>query len=535
MHSHKNSKLKRINCLDLYENQSIRLSDVRVGYSGLISFATGILMIFPGLIFTLVLTRNLSPEEYGTWSLILGLVVYGLILEPVISYWSTRETARGIQSQKTSVFFGGVFSAIGATTYIVVAYFVGGQPHIDQDILFFGIILIPLMFVNRVLNAINLGWKPQLVSYATCGIEITKVVVALILIYFLNFGVIGAIIALAVGVIISIFIQIILARNKFRNQIKIDFLKKWLKFSWISIYPTINGIVARSDVVVFVIISESLIALAIFAVAIVISNLTSQSIAISTTAYPKLLEGKRKNFLQHNFTRLFYFGVPLAAISIVFAKPSLFALNPIYEIAFLIVMILTIRMFFKNINQTFNTYLLGIETVDKDSDSSAKDFVKSDLFRIPSFHLMYQMVYYAFLIVGLLIIKQQTNEPIDLVTYWAIVSVISDIPYAIHLYLIVRKKIALKFEFQPLAKYFLISLVVFGFAYFLTEEFLVYTENVFVFIPNLALFVGIGIGMYVSITYLIDFRTRELVKGILKEIKNRSSSNSTSGDSSSVV
>ena len=138
-------------------------------------------------------------------------------------------------------------------------------------------------------------------------------------------------------------------------------------------------------------------------------------------------------------------------------------------------------MFFKNINQTFNTYLLGIETVDKDSDSSAKDFVKSDLFRIPSFHLMYQMVYYAFLIVGLLIIKQQTNEPINLVTYWAIVSLISDVPYAIHLYLIIRKKIVLKFEFQPLAKYFLISLVVFGFAYFLTEEFLVYTENVFVF------------------------------------------------------
>ena len=73
------------------------MSEIRVGYSGLISFATGILMIFPGLIFTLVLTRNLSPEEYGTWSLILGLVVYGLILEPVISYWSTRETARGNQ------------------------------------------------------------------------------------------------------------------------------------------------------------------------------------------------------------------------------------------------------------------------------------------------------------------------------------------------------------------------------------------------------------------------------------------------------
>ena len=70
-------------------------------------------------------------------------------------------------------------------------------------------------------------------------------------------------------------------------------------------------------------------------------------------------------------------------------------------------------------------------------------------------------------------------------------------------------------------KYFLISLGVFGFVYFLIEEFLVYTENIFVFIPDLGLFVGMGIGIYVGITYLVDFRTRNLVKGILAEIKNR--------------
>ena len=57
--------------------------------------------------------------------------------------------------------------------------------------------------------------------------------------------------------------------------------------------------------------------------------------------------------------------------------------------------------------------------------------------------------------------------------------------------------------------------------YFLIEEFLVYTENIFIFIPNLVLFVGIGIGIYIAITYIIDFRTQNLVKGILAEIKNK--------------
>ena len=495
------------------------MSEVRVGYSGLISFATGIMMVFTGLAFTVILTRNLSPEEFGTWNLILGLIIYGLILEPIISYWSTRETARNIQSQKTSVFFGGLFSLIGIVSYIVISYFVGGQPHVDQNILFFGVVLIPLMFINRILNAINIGWKPQVTSYATLGIEITKVLAGLILIYFLNFGIVGAILTLALAQMVSIFIQIVFARNKIRNEIKISFLKKWLKFSWVTIYPTLNSVIARSDIIIFIILSESMVGLALFSASIVISSLTTNSMAISSTVYPKLLGGGKQNYLQGNFTRLFYFGLPLAAISITFAKPGLFTLNPIYEIAFLVVIILTVRMFFRTINQTFNTYLLGIETVDKNTDSSTKDFIKSDLFRLPSIRLIHQIAYYVFLIGGLLILKQQTNEPIILVTYWAIVSLINDIPYAIHLYLIIRKKITLRFEFNPLIKYFLTSLGAFGFVYFLTEEFLVYTENIFVFIPNLGLFVIIGIGIYVGITYIIDLKTRELVKGVLSEIK----------------
>jgi len=496
-----------------------KLSEIRVGYSGLISFATGIMMVFSGLVFTLILTRNLSPEQYGTWNLILGLIIYGLILEPTISYWATRETARNIQSQKTSVFFGGIFSLIGIVTYVIISYFVGEQPHVDQNILFFGVILIPLMFVSRILNAINIGWKPQITSYAAFGIEITKVIMGLILIYFLDFGVIGAILTLSFAQIISIIIQIIYVRKKIRNKIKLSFLKKWLKLSWITFYPTINSVLARSDVIVFIIISESMIGLALFSASFVISSLTTNSMSISSTAYSKLLEGGKQNYLQGNFTRLFYFGLPLAAISISFAKPGLFTLNPIYEIAFLIVIILTVKMFFRSMNLTFNTYLLGIENVDKNNKSTTKDFIKSDLFKLPTIRITYQITYYVFLIVGLIILKQQIHEPIILVTYWAVVSLISDIPFTIHLYFIIRKKINLKFELKPILKYFLISSIAFSFVYLITEEFLVYSEDIFVFVPNLAVFVIIGIGIYIIVTYIVDSKTRELVKGIIKEIR----------------
>ena len=74
------------------------MSSIRVTYSGLISFAVGIVTVVTGLVFTLIVTRQLSQDEFGTWGLIGGLISYALIIGPIVSYWSTREIARGENS-----------------------------------------------------------------------------------------------------------------------------------------------------------------------------------------------------------------------------------------------------------------------------------------------------------------------------------------------------------------------------------------------------------------------------------------------------
>ena len=61
------------------------MSNIRVTYSGLISLAVGFSSLLTGTIFTLIVTRSLTPEEFGTWGLIGGLLSYVLIVEPIIS------------------------------------------------------------------------------------------------------------------------------------------------------------------------------------------------------------------------------------------------------------------------------------------------------------------------------------------------------------------------------------------------------------------------------------------------------------------
>ena len=84
------------------------MTEIRVTYSGLIAFVIGIISVISGLVVTVVITRSLTSFEYGTWTLILNLIGYVIILEPIISYWATREIARKTESGTTAVLSSGI-------------------------------------------------------------------------------------------------------------------------------------------------------------------------------------------------------------------------------------------------------------------------------------------------------------------------------------------------------------------------------------------------------------------------------------------
>ena len=142
----------------------------------------GIISIFTGVIFALIITRTVTLEEYGTWGLIVGLITYVSLIGPIVSYWSTRDTARNIQSGKTAILSSLLLSIGAISIYILISYFMGNYTNVEQSVLLFAAILIPTMFVNGILIAINLGWKPHAISYGTLAYGISSIPLALFLI-----------------------------------------------------------------------------------------------------------------------------------------------------------------------------------------------------------------------------------------------------------------------------------------------------------------------------------------------------------------
>ena len=109
------------------------MSGIRVTYSGLISFVFGISSVITGLIFTLIVTRNLTQTEFGTWSLIGGLTSYVLIINPIIAYWTTREIARGNKIAKTSLLSSSSLSVLAVGIYLIIRDMIYGKKNHKKE------------------------------------------------------------------------------------------------------------------------------------------------------------------------------------------------------------------------------------------------------------------------------------------------------------------------------------------------------------------------------------------------------------------
>jgi O-antigen/teichoic acid export membrane protein len=495
---------------------------IRVIYSGLFFFIVGIITILTGLIFMLIITRTLNQQEFGTWTLITGLIFYVTLIQPITSYWITREIARKEESARTGIISSGIFSSLGILIFIIIAFFVSEQTESAKNILLFAAIIIPVSFLNQVLEAINLGFKPHVTSLGKLTLEISKIPLAIIFILYLDFGVQGVILSITFAHVPSIILLLYFAREKITGAIKQEFLIKWVKLSWIPLYPGIYSLLRTIDLLIFTLITGSVLGLAYYGAALSVSALVIHSTSISGGVYSKLLSEEKTDYLQDIITKMFYFAIPLFAISITFARPGLFALNPLYEIAVPVVIILTIKSTLIIFSREFENYLTGVERVDLNSKSTFKDYVHSRLFTIPSFRLIQNLIYLVLLVIMLTLLNSNHTE-FELLVYWAVLSLFAIIPITIYLSVSVKNKFDIRLDLKPIIKYLTASAFVFIPLFILTENYLVYDDEIVKFLPNLLIFVILGIIGYVSITFVIDSKTRiffnAIIQGVIKKSK----------------
>jgi len=495
------------------------LSHIRTTYSGLISFIIGLASVFIQLGFLLILTRTLSQEDFGTWGLIKNLIIYGIMFNHVISFWIIRDIARGQRNGTTAILSGGIFSIIGIILYIVISLFSATNSDAKYEILLLAVIIIPSQIIYSILVQVNVGWKPQLASYGVLIFGISQVFFAFLFLVIYNLTIDGIIYTLSIGYIISILFQIYLSREKFSRTFSIKDLRKWLKFSWVPMYPQIATFLLNLDVIIFTIITGSVVGLSYWTAAHVISQIIVNANVISRGLYPKLLHSKDNLILVKDNLRLqFFLSIPLTLLVITFSKPILFFLNPIYEEGFIIVIILSCRWFLYALSGTFQNVLKGIEEVDRFEESNIHAYLHSKLFKVPSIFIVQNIISVISLLIIFIILTDKV-ELLELIQYWALTLFFIQVPFTGYYYYLVNKEQVKIIDYVPVLKYFLVGIGIFALSYLLIIDTMELSKEIIVFLPKLILFALIPLGGYFGITILIDRNTKKLVKAIFHEIK----------------
>ena len=495
-------------------------NNIRVTYSGLIGIVIKLSSLITGLIFSVTITRNLVPEEYGLYSVIVSLITYAMFSHIISTFWITRHVARNEAAGRTALVTNAFLSLIGMAVYLIAVFFVIENTDSDFNIFLLASLLIPASYIGVAVDSINHGFRPQALSYSFIVFEIVKIPFILLFIEIFDFGLFGAILATLLALLIKIVTGIYFALPRLKGTFNLSFVKYWLRMSWLSLYGTLPTNIYVLDTLIVTVFFHSSEPIAFFAAAMAISLMAGHAGILTNALGPKLLADPGKHHVQTVIRLYSLIGIPLLVLVLVFAKPLLFVLNPLYVVAVPIVYFTSFRFFTFGIFGIFRETLAGVERVDVDQNAKVSQFVKSNLFLLGTINYVRTALYLIPLIVFLIITNVNSDTPtLDIIIVWSFFGLVSELVVTIYAGYRVNCIKFITVDLKPVIKYLLVSVSSGIVCVLLIENYITFDSDLFVFLPQLALLLGIGTALYFVPVYLIDGYCRTLLKTVLQTIR----------------
>ena len=231
---------------------------------------------------------------------------YSVATGPIISYWTTRQVARGRPVGKTSMVSTSFFAGGSIPVYVLSVYLFSTIESAFLDSMLLGAILIPVLFVQGTLSAINLGSKPHAVSIGMAAFQFFKIPAGLALVFFLGLGLDGAILAVFAAHLADIAVQLRYARTRLAVPTDFAYLKGWIKQAWMPLYRRVPRVLSALDIIIYTVITGSVVRVAYYAAALVVAKRVGRVGQISQALYPKLLAEGGRDHITENLTWMMY-------------------------------------------------------------------------------------------------------------------------------------------------------------------------------------------------------------------------------------
>lgn len=484
-------------------------SEIRLRFTGLISFSALFISLFTGLIFSTIIYRYLSLGDVGAW-VSLGYVTQTCgIAAGMFPFWSARYTARGFEGAAKLGLLANLALAI---PFAGAAVFVGPTLASAANTLFFyyvyAAILVVQAYILAALTPVVSVLKPHFIAYGFVTYEVAKIIVLLPLVAVLGLGVSGALTSLFLANLVQIILYGLFLRHRLIERVSYQHLKQWAHaspFNLFSLGPTfLAGL--EGYIILF---QAGPLALAFWGAALTLATPVAYASSLSTALYPKLLAGGTFKDVEVSWKMTLLFAIPFSAALIVLG-PSLLSIlhsTSAYVPAYVVLAVLTVRSFFSTFNAVTDPVITGTEKLDEKGSIRLRELARS---RITRAVIINYVAYGAYIPLLWFMLQNSRNGPLAATLLTAELSLPIFAGIAIAKYMLARTAMRFSFPFKSAVKFCLIPV-----ALSLLSPFVLQPLRSWMTLSILAA----GGALYFITLYFIEDEVHLLIDAILKRAR----------------
>jgi O-antigen/teichoic acid export membrane protein len=482
-------------------------SPIHFRRTGLVVFSARLLSVATGLAFLLMLTRSLTPTDFGLWEFIVDLVAFSSYPAGLIAFWATRKIARGLKLGRTAIGVSLLLSAAGIAFFVVASVYLHSEVGSALSHFVIAAALVPLSYLSVATNAVVSGYRPEAAGYSLVASEIFKVVSAYALLVVLGMGVDGVIATMAVTYLVQSLVNTFMSRGALGPSVDLGEGRRWLVDSWVPALSSLAYTVNIADTFVASIVFAGTLVVGYYQAAFSIATIVTYSGYLATALYPMLLGGGSEGLpsVALDFTLLF--GIPMAVGASVLARPLLFLLKPVYAEGQTALIILSFASLVYAVSGVVDYTLLGTERVDAGGGAAAGDYAKSNLTFVPIVNFVSSVAYLALIF---LLLSRYSSAPLPVILeLWASGQLVILFASVLVKARRAARGSALRLP-RNLPLYTLASAVMGLFSYSLSR-FISYTSRSLLLGAELVLVVASSGALYFLLMYALDSQFRSLV------------------------
>jgi len=490
------------------------VSSIRLKYSGLVNFASRMISVLTGLLFTMLVTRRLTEELFGTWQFYASLLSYFTIPSSISNYWLTRFTGRGKPVAKSGVLFNSVVSLVSAAVFTVLSPVFASSVSVDPLTILAFIMWIVVIHHTSSLESVCHGVEPHVVGYGTIIFEASKVVVGATLVGYFRLSLFGAVLSVDLALIIQALYYSLRLSKHLKGSFKLGEVGRWFRMGWIPLASIAPGIVYSQDALVLTLLTGSLLPVAYIRAANIFAGVILFAGALAIGLYPKLLSGGTGTDVEESLELVLLFLIPMTLGQLILAEPLLYLLREGYAPVHNVLRVMAVCSAVVVVKSFFSTVILGVEKTDVDENASWKRLLESYLIRIPLIDLAGSVVYVT--VAGVVsVILRDLESPLMLFSMSAAVCyLLVNLSTALYYIRLSKRLVVFSLDFKRVFKIFISGVLMSAVLLTLYPE-SAKSGQIMVVLTSLMPVILAGVVVYFTTLCLIDQESREMLKTVL--------------------